>query len=318
MWADLSPARALSRDDPGTAIYNLPGTVSSLAVATVTTSAVFFPFDLFGSGGAAAGAQLLADAVREMLADNKAERVPTRAAAYDGKVRVREFTFETLGDYEQWRAKARQAARRALSRDEFLLWVAGNHLGVLPVYDELSVQPEDTLVVQLDAHLDVYNLSDCTNELSHGNFLLHCSGRLPAIVNVGARELLLRSDYVGQYYQAVFAAADLAIDPAPALNHLREASRHARRVFIDIDCDVFDPAYFPGTIQPLPFGLSPAMALRFLDAAWSEKVVGVAISEFDPGRDRNDQSLSTLVWLIEYLLLKRYEGLGEDSGKESE
>jgi agmatinase len=282
----------------------------------VTTSAVFFPFDLFGSGGAAAGTQLLADAVREMLADNKAERVPTRAAAYDGKVRLREFNFETLGDYEGWRPKARQAARRALNRGELLLWVAGNHLGVLPVYDELSVEPENTLVVQLDAHLDVYNLSDCTPELSHGNFLLHCSGRLPAIANVGARELLLRPDYVRQYYQAVFAAAEVAISSARALDHIREASRQARRVFIDVDCDVFDPAYFPGTSHPLPFGLAPAMVLRFLDAAWSEKVVGVAISEFDPGRDRNDQSLSTLVWLIEYLLLKRYEPLGQGSGTE--
>jgi hypothetical protein len=31
------------------------------------------------------------------------------------------------------------------------------------------------------------------------------------------------------------------------------------------------------------------------DAAWSERVIGVALSEFDPARDRNDQSLGTLV-----------------------
>jgi hypothetical protein len=33
----------------------------------------------------------------------------------------------------------------------------------------------------------------------------------------------------------------------------------------------------------------------------------VTLSEFDPGRDRRDQSLATLVWLLEYLLLRRYE-----------
>jgi hypothetical protein len=37
-------------------------------------------------------------------------------------------------------------------------------------------------------------------------------------------------------------------------------------------------------------------------------VAAVALSEFDPGRDREDRSLSTLVWLLEYLLLKRHEG----------
>ena len=30
--------------------------------------------------------------------------------------------------------------------------------------------------------------------------------------------------------------------------------------------------------------------------------------EFDPSRDRNDRSLETLMWLVEYVLLRRYEG----------
>ena len=52
---------------------------------------------------------------------------------------------------------------------------------------------------------------------------------------------------------------------------------------------------------------APPLLLRFLDALWSERLCGVAVSEFDPGRDHRDQSLSTLVWLLEYLLLKQYE-----------
>ena len=80
-----------------------------------------------------------------------------------------------------------------------------------------------------------------------------------------------------------------------------------RRVFLDLDCDVFDPAFFPAVTQPVPFGLGPAQVLRVLDAVWSERVVGLAVSEFDPGRDRNDMSLAALMWLIEHLLLRRYE-----------
>src|SRR4051794_26775279 len=103
-----------------------------------------------------------------MLADNKRERVPTRARAYQGQVRTREFTFETLPAYQAWRDQARQAVRQARARGDFLLWVTGNHLGTLPVYDELAGREADTLIVQLDAHLDIYNLTDCTSELSHG------------------------------------------------------------------------------------------------------------------------------------------------------
>jgi arginase family enzyme len=273
----------------------------------VQTTACFFPFDLFGSAGCRAGAELLADAFREMLADNRRERVPTRARSYTDKVRLRQFNFAALPAYQNWRARARQVIRQVFRRGDLLLWITGNHLGVLPVYDQLASHAPKTLVVQLDAHLDVYNLSDCTTELSHGNFLLHCAGTLPVLWNIGSRELLLRPDYVQQYYRKVFPAAALAVDPEPALCQIREASLAAEHVFIDLDCDVFDPAFFPGVTHPLPFGLSPHLVLRFLDAAWSERVLGIAVSEFDPGRDRNDQSLSTLVWLLEYLLLRRYE-----------
>jgi arginase family enzyme len=272
----------------------------------VKTALTFFPFDLFGSAGTAAGVELLADACREMLADNRREKVPTRATSYMPHVRIREHTFETLDQLNDWRRRGRQSVRQSFDRGDFLLWVTGNHLGTLPVYDELSGR-DDTLVIQFDAHLDVYNLSDCTTELSHGNFLLHCDGPLPQIINVGARELLLQPEYLGQYYRSVISTAALAVDEEGTLDRVRKECGRAARVFIDLDCDVFDPAYFPALAHPLPFGISPTQFLRFLDATWTENVVGVSIAEFDPARDVRDQSLSTLVWLFEYLLLRRYE-----------
>ena len=268
---------------------------------------VIFPFDLFGNPGAAAGATLLADALREMLADNRREQVPTRARAYQRRLHIEEFTFETIDAYAGWRERGRAAARAVTAKKDWLVWIAGNHLGVLPVYEELARLGDGTLVVQFDAHLDIYNLTDCTSELSHGNFLLHCAGPLPAIVGLGHRELLLRPDYIGRFYARTFSAPSLALDPEPAFEYLRQATAAAKRVFIDMDSDVFDPAFFPALGHPLPFGLSPSLVLRLIDAAWSERVIGVAISEFDPARDVNDRSLSTLVWLLEYLLLKRFE-----------
>ncbi len=271
------------------------------------TNALFFPFDLFGSSGTKAGVELLADAFKEIIEDNKRERLPTRARAYANKVRFQEFTFETLEDYKDWRHQARLALGEALERGDSLLWTTGNHLGVLPLYDELAQNPEETLVIQFDAHLDIYHLSDCTKELSHGNFLLHCEGHLPPIINLGHRELLLKPDYIGNYFQRVYSASELMIAPEEALAQVREAAQGARRVVIDVDCDVFDPAYFPGSAHPQPFGLSPQLFLRFLDAAWSGHVQVVALSEFDPAKDEHDRSLSTLVWLFEYLLLRWHE-----------
>jgi len=271
------------------------------------TTVLVFPFDLFGTGGAAAGALLLADAVQEMLADNKREKIATRARAYQEHVQLKELGFDKLADYEDWQTRARTTIRKIWQRDEFLLWIAGNHLGTLPVYEELASETDGTLVIQFDAHLDVYNLSGCTTELSHGNFLRHCKGPLPAIVNLGHRDLFLRPSYVERYYQRAFSAAELAIDPEPALAYLGAACRNAKRVFLDFDCDAFDPAYFPAVGHALPFGLNPPLVLRLLDSVFSERVAGMALSEFEPSRDVNDRSLAMLIWLVEYLLLKRYE-----------
>ena len=271
------------------------------------TSVVCFPFDLFGSGGSAAGAELLADELREILADNRRETVATRAAAYTPHVRLRQLTFDTLDKVRRWRHQGRRAVRRVLADGDFLIWLAGNHLGALPVYEELASLPQPPLVVQFDAHLDIHHFAGCTPELSHGNFLLHCTGTLPPLLNVGHRELLLTSDYVGRFYQATFPASELATNARPALGSVSRACASAPSVFLDLDCDVFDPTYFPGVARPVPFGLSPQQLLPFLEAAWSGRVAGMMVSEFDPGRDQNDRSLAALTWLLEYVLLKRYE-----------
>jgi len=263
----------------------------------MNTRAVFFPFDLFGSPGARAGAELLADAFEEMLADNRRERVATRARAYTEHVRVEEFTFAALADYQDWRDAGRQCIRGVLQRGDFLLWVSGNHLGALPLYDELTGADDKTLVIQLDAHLDIFNLRDCTKELSHGNFLLHAEKPLPRIVNVGHRELLLRPDYIRKYYH----------DTLPDIAKVSDVLAGVERVFIDLDCDVFDPAFFPAVHDARPFGIEPRALLALFDAIGPKRLAGFAISEFDPARDERDRCLETLMWLIEYVLLLKHE-----------
>src|SRR5262245_48773813 len=269
------------------------------------TTVIVCPFALFGSPGTQQGPELLADALREMLEDVRGEKRPTRGRAYLRHVKIEEIDLGTLKDFGAWQERAAEAARRAFKAGDFVVWLGGNHLSVLPVYEELAAIG-DSFVVQFDAHLDVYNLSGVTETLSHGNFLRHAE-RLPEIVNVGHRDLFLPPKSIREYFIEAYAATDVATNAEAVTRSLREAVGNSTRVFLDIDCDVFDPAYFPALDHPLPFGLSPAVVLRMIDAVWSEKVCGVAFSEFDPGRDRNDQSLSTLVWLLEYLLLRRYE-----------
>jgi arginase family enzyme len=126
-------------------------------------------------------------------------------------------------------------------------------------------------------------------------------------VNVGHRELLLLPEYVAKHFRLAFPAQALAVDPEPALAKVRQLAGQAERVFLDIDCDVLDSAFFPAQSNPVPFGLSPSQLLRCLDTVWSDRVAGVVISEFDAARDRDDRSLALLMWLLEYLLVRHYE-----------
>lgn len=271
------------------------------------THALFFPFDLFDASGTRAGVELLADAVRELIADNRREKKATRARAYTNKVRIEEFVFNQLADYQNWRSEARQAAAKVWQAGDRLLWVAGSHLGVLPVYEAFGSLPGNNLVIQFDAHLDIHHFSDCKTELSHGNFLLHAEGPLPKIVNVGHRDLLLTKEHIHKHFQQTFSAAELAIDPAAVANAVRNLAITADRVFVDIDGDVLDPSFFPATAHTVAFGMSPGLLLQLLAALDPLKVVGLAFSEFDPGRDVRDQSLHLLMWLIEYWLLELHE-----------
>jgi arginase family enzyme len=269
----------------------------------MSTRVIVFPFDLFGAGGSAAGAELLADELREVLADNRRETVATRASAYTRQVHIKQVGFESVADYQSWRKQGRKLARHALEEGQFLIWITGNHLGCLPVYDELSARDDPPLVVQLDAHLDIHHFAGYSAEPSHGNFLLHCDGPLPPLVNVGHRELLLTDDHIRQHYRAAVPASDLIRDMRMPDALIEEAAS----VVLDLCCDVFDPAYFPAVARPVPFGLSPQQVLRVIETVWSPKVCGVLLSEFEPGRDQNDRGLATLIWMLEYLLLRRYE-----------
>ena len=233
--------------------------------------------------------------------DTEAETRPCRADALRGNVRVSELAFDTLAGVSAWRRAGRAAAKRALKAGEFLLWLGGNHLAALPVLEELGAE---TLVVQFDAHLDVYAFHDTTPELSHGNFLTHFDAPRPRLVNVGHRDLFLTPGEIGETFEAVYSACAVAGDVARVTAELRAKVRAAKRVWIDLDCDALDPAALPAVHEPLPFGLAPQAFLALFEAVWDGNVVGMSVTEFDPGRDARDASLSLLGWLVEHTLLK--------------
>lgn len=276
-----------------------------MSVGGKKASVIVFPFDLFGNAGTGAGAERLGDFVHELLDDNRHETRPTRCDAYHGLVKVKDFAFDTPQAVQRWRHIGRQTIRQCLKNGERVIWLGGNHLSVLPVYEELG---SDALVFQFDAHFDIYQLHNVTPNLANGNFLLHAETDLPPIVNVGHRDLFLTPGEINTRFAGAFSSLDIVNDIEKFTKEVRKRAAGAKRVWIDIDVDVFDPANVPAVHHPLPFGPSPLLVLKLLDAAFDGNVVGVSLSEFDPWRDQHDAGLNVLGWLIEWVLLRWYEG----------
>jgi agmatinase len=262
---------------------------------------VCFPFDLFGNAGCGDGARLLSDVVREIVDDTAQETRTTRAHGYANTLVIEDVDFETIESLDQWKKHGERVFKFATKQSDFTLWLGGNHLSVMPVYE--SLKPTD-LVVQFDAHLDIFDLHDTKETLSHGNFIKHLKSR-PKIINLGHRDLLIPTEDIEKYYQIATPAysANAEMDRWFPL-----AMQNTKRIWLDIDADVFDPAYCPAVHQRSPGGFSLDRMLMLLEIfMMSGKVIGCSISEFDPGRDRDEQSLNLLGWLVEWLLVTQSE-----------
>jgi len=272
------------------------------------TTAVVFPFDNFGNAGTGAGAQFLGDFLNELLDDNAQEDRPMRPDAYAESLFLQEVEFQTLDDLATWRSEGRKRLNDAFRHGERVIWLGGNHLSVLPVYEELGGS-KSNLVLQFDAHLDVYQLHDINPNPSNGNFLLHSETPLPAIVNLGHRDLFLPPAEIKKHFAAAYSALEIAGEMPRVMAELQKRSAKAKRIWIDIDADAFDPSIMPGVHHPLPGGITLLMLLQILNAVWSsDKIAGVSISEFDPSLDKDGTGANLLGWLLEWLLLKWYEG----------
>ena len=268
---------------------------------------VIFPFDSFGSPGTSEGARNLGDAIREMLADFQRETVPTRALCWCPHTRLVEAAFDTADEQSLWRSRGQRLAQKTFARNEHLVWLGGNHLSVVPLIDEIAKDP-NAGVVQLDAHIDIHRFHDTVEELSHGNFVRHIEWNgEPRLAHLGNRDLLLPADDKKRFLTAEISAETWLADEPATLARLAKITDGWERILIDLDVDVFDPGFMPAMARPVPWGLDGWQVLRLMESLPKNKVVGLAISEYNPGRDRDDRGLETLAWLIERWLLNRGE-----------
>lgn len=179
-------------------------------------------------------------------------------------------------------ASIRRAAAGAFASGRRLMALGGEHSISLPLVEAARAAHTGLSVLHLDAHLDL-------RSSFRGEFYSHaCVFRrimelgVPAI-HAGIRSLC-REEYnlVRRRGLKVFWATDIA--SACNLRWIDAILRQlARKVYVSIDVDAFDPSVMPGTGTPEPGGLQWTPVLHLLRRVARERqVVGADIVEAVP------------------------------------
>jgi arginase family enzyme len=266
---------------------------------------VFWGYSLFGNPGAESGVEELFQALTERAKDYRAEpRCRQHAVAKSTKVQM--WDYNTVEDYASWRRDMRRYFFKCLEADEFPLFVTGNHLGMLPVYEALASIDARICVVSLDAHLDIYDWAAEKEPLNHGNFLRKLARGSLAVVNVGHRDLTLAEDDVRRFFDRAYGIDALLERGLPdVVGEVADFARNFDATFLDLDVDVLDQSTMAATGCPVPFGLTSKDLLSIIVGLWDERLLGVGVSEYNGLLDRDGSGRDLLGWLIEFILARR-------------
>jgi agmatinase len=268
---------------------------------------VFWPFPLFGNPGAEQGVFELHDALIDMF---EGYDQGSRQQAFLPSTEVDLFTFAKPEDLVGWRKALRESFDGARGDGEVPILVGGNHLVALPVLEAYGAEPQRTCFVSFDAHLDAYDLAASREPVNHGNFLLHARrGKNVSVVNVGSRDLSLPEAQARKHFDRLWTAPDLARRPiTDTARELAEYAKGFERVHLDIDLDVLDPSALRTVGSPMPFGLTSMQLLALVDVLIDDRLEAVTISEYNGSLDHDGMGKHVVLWLLEYILLRRARG----------
>ncbi len=193
------------------------------------------------------------------------------------------------------------AAIRSAITDPPMVTVGGDcGVEVAPIEAALARHGDGLVVVWFDAHGDLNTPESSPSGAFHGMVLRTLLGEGPAemaprrtlrpaqVVLAGVRAL----DAAEKEYLSDNAMEVADLDSLPSV----VAAAGARAVYIHIDLDVLDPAWFSSIGYPEPDGVRPeplAAAVRSLTDRFP--LAGLGITEYQPGDPRDREVLAGLV-----------------------
>ena len=185
------------------------------------------------------------------------------------------------------------------------LIAGGEHTLTLPVIKSLP----DVSLLHFDAHGDLRN-EYLAEKICHATVMRRVSEIInpSQILQVGIRALCKEEAKFAKTagVHQITAQDILESGIEPAIKAAKTWAAHARRIYISVDLDVFDPAYAPGVGNPEAEGLTPNQVLRMISAMVDKRSVGLDVVELSPPYDQGQTaSLAARIFFEYCCLLQR-------------
>ncbi len=188
------------------------------------------------------------------------------------------------------------------------LIAGGEHTLTLPVIKSLP----DVSLLHFDAHGDLRD-EYLGENVCHATVMRRISEVIhpSQMLQVGIRALSKEEvNYVkASGVHQITAQEILESGVESAIKQARSWAAHAKKIYISVDLDVFDPAFAPGVGNPEAEGLTPNQVLRLISSIVDKRSAGLDVVELSPLYDQGQTaSLAARIFFEYCCLLQKQVG----------
>ncbi|MHC1723434.1 MAG: agmatinase [Aminipila sp.] len=191
----------------------------------------------------------------------------------------------------------RDMTAKIISNDKIPVMLGGEHLVTLGCIEAMAFKYPDLHIVHFDAHADLRE-EYLGEELSHACVLRRCHEILGdnRIFQFGIRSMTRDEDQFAEKYTIQVKYNLDGLD-----NVIKQLK--GKPIYVTLDLDVLDPAYFSGTGTPEPGGVSFMDLMKAVHKLNELTIVGADINELAPHYDQSGMSTITACKILRELVL---------------
>ena len=175
--------------------------------------------------------------------------------------------------------------------------LGGEHLISYPIVKAYKKKYKDLAIIHLDAHSDLAN-SFRGEKFSHATVMRRIAELVgfENLYQLGIRSMVRENKLLPKRKENM-----CMFNLSKAEEYLNESKD--KPIYVSIDLDILDTAYFPGTGTPEPGGITFKELLTFILSLRDFHVVGADVVELSPHYDQSGISSITAASIVKELLL---------------